>query len=580
MAGGGLDGAGPRPEGRMISATLNRGRAVAVLVLLFCAPTLTACRTGSSASSASSAPSASSGSSTASTFYVSPAGNDKAAGTTPATAWRTLGKVNSAKLTAGDRVLFKGGGRFTGQLVFTKTDTGDAAHPIEVGTYGSGHATIVASGGNGSAIVVYDTAGISLSGLTVVGQSSPRPKGIGINLFNDLAAGHRLSHIVISDVDVSEFVYGIGIGSGNETSGFRDVRVQDSALHGNLDDGLVSYANGFSAADPQYANQDIYISRVHAYGNPGDPEDSSKNTGNGIVLGNVQDATIEWSTANDNGGDGAASQGPVGIWAYDSTGVDIEHNLSYANHTSNESDGDGFGLDENTSDSYLQYNLSYNNSGAGYLLYSAQADSAQKANTVRFNVSSGDGRKSSYYGGITLIGELTDIAIYQNTVVMATRTSGTNPALRLVGGASAVTIRNNLFVTMRGGPIVAASTALTTFAARMQGNDYQAATGTWSLTWGSATYASLAAWRTATGQEKVGAQPTGLTVNPQMKGPLLELTATSPAAQDLAAAYALRSTSPLLKAGLNLNRLFGQTTGTAGFAGTSYSATSPNIGAF
>lgn len=567
----------------MISARLTRTGALAALALLLCVPALAACQTGSGASSASGASGGSGGSGgagAASTFYVSPTGNNKAAGTSPGTAWQTLARVNSAKLTAGDRVLLKGGSRFTGQLVFTKTDTGDAAHPIEVASYGSGQATIAASGGNGSAIVVYDTAGISLSGLTVVGQPAARAKGIGINLFNDLPAGHRLSHVAISDVDVSGFVYGIGIGSGNQTSGFRDVDVQNSALHGNLDDGLVSYANGFSSADPQYANQDIHISHVHAYGNTGDAEDKSKNTGNGIVLGNVQHATIEWSTANGNGGDGAASQGPVGIWAYDSTGVDIEHNLSYANHTSNESDGDGFGLDENTSDSYLQYNLSYDNAGAGYLLYSAQADSAQKANTVRFNVSSGDGRKSSYYGGITLIGELTDIAIYQNTVVMATRASGTNPALRLVGQARAVTVRNNLFVTMRGGPIVAASTALTSSAARLQGNDYRAATGTWSLTWGKASYASLAAWRSATGQEEVGAQATGLTVNPQMVGPLLELAVTSPTAPDLAAAYALRSTSPLLQAGLSLRGLFGQATGATGFAGTSYSASRPDIGAF
>jgi len=561
----------------MIAARLTSARARVALVALLGALALTGCRIGSGGSATATA---SAKASTASTFYVSPTGNDKAAGTSPKTAWRTLSRVNSAKLTAGERVLLKGGGRFSGQLVFTKTDTGQAAHPIQIGSYGTGNATIVASGGNGSAIVVYDTAGLDLSGLTIVGESTARATGIGINLFNDLPDGHRLAHVQISDVDVSGFVYGIGIGSGNQTSGFRDVSVQDSVLHGNLDDGLVSYANGFSASDPQYANQDIYISHVHAYGNTGDAEDSSKNTGNGIVLGNVQGATIEWSTANGNGGDGTASQGPVGIWAYDSTGVDIEHNLSYGNRTSNESDGDGFGLDENTSDSFLQYNLSYDNAGAGYLLYSAQADSAQKANTVRFNISSGDGRKSSYYGGITLIGEMTDIAIYQNTVVMATRSSSTNPALRLAGTASAVTVRNNLFVTMRGGPIVSASTALGTSAAELQGNDYQAATGTWSVTWGSGSYSSLAAWRAATGQEKVGTEVTGLAVDPQLTGPLLALTVTSPSGQDLAAAYQPRSTSPLLKAGLSLQNRFGVSTGTAGFAGTSYSAASPDIGAF
>src|SRR5262245_39517249 len=43
------------------------------------------------------------------TYYVSPAGNDAAPGTSPATAWRTIARVNQIELNGGDRVLFEGG---------------------------------------------------------------------------------------------------------------------------------------------------------------------------------------------------------------------------------------------------------------------------------------------------------------------------------------------------------------------------------------------------------------------------------------------------------------------------------------
>ncbi len=475
------------------------------------------------------------------TYYVRPSGNDSAAGTSPSTAWRTLSRVNSEKLKPGDRVLLQGGQQFSGKLILTKTDAGDASDPVVIGSYGSGRASIVTGGNAG--ILVYDTAGIDVENLVIASTSSPRATGVGINVYSDLTNGQRLTHVTIDDVDVSGFVYGIGIGGA--TTGFRGVRVENSALHGNLDDGLVSYAGTFTSADPQYANEDIYISRVHAYDNPGDPEDKTKNTGNGIVLGNVKYATISYSTADDNGGKGAASEGPVGIWAYNSSNVVIDHNLSYGNKTSNEADGDGFGLDENTTDCSLEYNLSYDNAGAGYLLYSAQAHSQQKGNVVRFNVSSRDGQTSDYYGGITLLGKISDTSIYQNTVVMKARAGTTNPALRLVGTMSGITVRDNIFATQRGGPIVAASTALAATAATLRANDYFAASGSWKLAWGAATYTSLAAWRSATGQELNGSKATGFDVNPQLAGSVFQLEVTSADDTRLGAAFELRSTSPL-----------------------------------
>ena len=63
------------------------------------------------------------------TYYVSNAGDDTADGTTPETAWRSLGRVSDAPLSAGDCVRFKRGDLFRGQ-VRTKPGVTYAAYGV------------------------------------------------------------------------------------------------------------------------------------------------------------------------------------------------------------------------------------------------------------------------------------------------------------------------------------------------------------------------------------------------------------------------------------------------------------------
>lgn len=80
------------------------------------------------------------------TFYVSPSGSDTNPGTIDAP-WRTIGRVNAAALQPGDRVLFAGGARFVDTALIPRT-SGAPGEPISFGSYGSGRATLDASGGN------------------------------------------------------------------------------------------------------------------------------------------------------------------------------------------------------------------------------------------------------------------------------------------------------------------------------------------------------------------------------------------------------------------------------------------------
>jgi len=68
----------------------------------------------------------------ATTYYVCPDGNDLASGTSTNTAWRTIARVNAAKLNAGDTVLFQRGGMWresiipqTNKLTYSAWGTGN-----------------------------------------------------------------------------------------------------------------------------------------------------------------------------------------------------------------------------------------------------------------------------------------------------------------------------------------------------------------------------------------------------------------------------------------------------------------------
>lgn len=71
----------------------------------------------------------------AATYHVSPRGDDDRDGLTPATAWRTVQRVNTADLQPGDQVLFERGGEWRESL---RPQRGAEGAPILYGAYGEG----------------------------------------------------------------------------------------------------------------------------------------------------------------------------------------------------------------------------------------------------------------------------------------------------------------------------------------------------------------------------------------------------------------------------------------------------------
>jgi hypothetical protein len=170
----------------------------------------------------------------AATFYVSPNGNDSAAGTAPGSAWRTVAKVDSTHLGPGDTVLFQGGATFGGML--QPQGSGSAGSPISFGSYGGGKANI--AGG----IQLASQSWLSFDGLRVdtgAWQHAGNTRGIRTS-----DSGSGVQHVVVRN---SEFVnVAIGLLFSNHRD--RDWSISNNLIRNTRDSGILIF-------DPSVRNE-------------------------------------------------------------------------------------------------------------------------------------------------------------------------------------------------------------------------------------------------------------------------------------------------------------------------------------
>lgn len=112
--------------------------------------------------------------------------------------------------------------------------------------------------------------------------------------------------------------------------------------------------------------------------------------------------------------------GPVGIWAWDSREVTIEHCISSAN-CSCANDGGGFDLDGGCVNCVIQDCASMDNWGPGYLVSSYPQSAVTQNCVIRRNSSTCDnqGRKAAslyVWGGDTKLNIVQDIWFKDNVV--------------------------------------------------------------------------------------------------------------------------------------------------------------------
>ena len=475
-----------------------------------------------------------------STYYVSGSGSDSASGTSSGSAWKTINRVNSQVLKAGDKVLFAGGQTFSGGLYVPSKECGTSTAPVTFSTYGSGRATI--KSGTKSGIDIAQGAGIDISNLNFVGSGG---SAVGIWIHMDFT-NKNVSRINVKDVDVSHYGgEGMRILIAGSGSTINNVRVERSSFHDNTMGGLK--VTGHSV----HNNKNYTIDHVKAYNHSGNGSTGSV-TGNGIYLADVDGALINRCVSYNNGTRGAA---PVGIWAAGANRVTIQYCEAYNNNTFTATDGGGFDFDWDVTNSVMQYNYSHGNAGPGYIL--SAGTHTNSSNVVRYNVSENDGRKNGR-AAIQMWGNVRDAKIYNN-VVYITPTGNSNTAAFYAhdNGSSGkrpynCEIRNNVFYTTGGVKLINTTIGVAGVAGGLKfaGNAYHSGGSAFKIQWGSSTYGSLADWRSAKGQEKLNGLSVGYQGDPKLVSAGHGGTFGNADNLKNLTAYKLQSGSPLVNKGV------------------------------
>lgn len=285
---------------------------------------------------------------TTTSYYVSTSGNDANPGTSKEP-FKTIAKINSLKLKPGDTVFFKGGETFDGTLSLLIQGTPEK--PMVISSYEEGTATI--QGGNKEAIII---SGSYFKLHNIHAKGNGRKSGNTTNGISLAEARHGL----VENCQAEGFQK-----SGLDLYNCQHIDVKK--VH--------AFNNGFSGINiggvDREKSKNILIQDCKAENNPGDPTNLDNHSGNGILVGWSDSVTVDHCTATNNGWDmPRIGNGPVGIWAYESSHLLIQYCISYRNRTANGAkDGGGFDLDGGLTHSIIQYCLSYENEGAGYGLF-------------------------------------------------------------------------------------------------------------------------------------------------------------------------------------------------------------------
>jgi hypothetical protein len=461
-------------------------------------------------------------------YYVSVSGSDDHPGTRDKP-FKTLSKVNGLKLKPGDAVLFKAGETFDGTL--SLSIDGSQADSVLISTYGEAGQAII-NGGNREAVVIRGRY-FRLENIHATGTG--RKSGSTTNGISLIEARHGM----IENIQAKGFQK-----SGLDLYNCQHIKIKNVRARENGFAGI-----HVSGADRK-KSRNILITESLAENNPGDPTNLTNHSGNGILVGQSDSVIVDHCVATNNGWDmPRVGNGPVGIWAYESSNILIQYCISYGNKTSKGAkDGGGFDLDGGITNSIIQYCLSYDNEGAGYGLFQYGGASLWYNNVVRYCLSINDATTTDGSGGIFMWNgseenvQLADCIVHNNLVYTLR-----NPAIQFEPSSLNKNFKfyNNILIGKNA--IINGPASGEIFL----GNVWWNADGAEINFRG---HHSLAQWSSATGQEQLNQVMIGRQINPLLKGPLTTKL-KDPHKLHTLLGYTLMENSPLINSGVDIDSM-------------------------
>ena len=373
------------------------------------------------------------------TYYVdSKSGDDGLTGSSVATAWRSLDRVNATVFHPGDHILLKSGSTWTGQL--WPKGSGTAEHPIVVDKYGRDtKPTINGSGLAEDTVLLKNQEYWEIRNLEITNTGATSGTRRGVHLVAENSG--ELHHLYVQNLDIHDVngtdkdkvnggIHYSAIGD-SKPSRFIDLRIEENHISHVDRSGIFGWSTHWMRSK-WYPSLGVVI-RNNVLDDIG---------GDGIVNVATDGAVLEYnvvSRANQR------SEGyNVGIWPWSADNTVVQFNEVYGTH--GQRDAEGFDSDWNSRNTIIQYNYSHDNDG-GFLLICNEGsqdpkESAGNTGTiVRYNISQNDHHRS-----IKLSGPVKNTLIYGNTIYVG---KGENVDLVLhtdwTGWASDTYFYNNIF---------------------------------------------------------------------------------------------------------------------------------------
>jgi len=343
------------------------------------------------------------------TYYVdSLAGNDANTGTTPASAWKSLAKVNATTFLPGDRILLKSGTAWRGQL--WPKGSGVEGRPITVDMYGGGVKPVIQGEGLAEDAVLLKNQEyweIQNLEITNTGSHPSIRRGVHLAVENFGEAHHiYLRSLTIHDVNGSDGIkHNGGINytcAGRQMpSRFVDLRIENNKIYHVDRSGIFGSSDRWQRSK-WYPSLGVVV-RGNILGDIG---------GDGIVVVATDGAVVEHNVV---GHANQRSEGyNVAIWPWSADNTLIQYNEAYG--TKGQRDGEGFDSDWNSKNTIIQYNYSHDNDG-GFLLIcddggqKPEISAGNVGTIVRYNISENDRTR-----GINMAGPVKNSLIYNNTI--------------------------------------------------------------------------------------------------------------------------------------------------------------------
>lgn len=332
----------------------------------------------------------------------SQSGNDAASGLSTTQTWRSLNRVNQMVFQPGDRLLFRSGSHFEGQLA--PRGSGTEKLPIQIDCYGPGPLPSIHGAGRvRDTMLLRNVSFWQAAHLEITNQGSTRGAWrTGVRLVAEdfgTMRGIRLKQIFVHDVNGDLRKSHEGCGIYFETLGhkipsnFEDLIIEECRV-------LRADRNGICQRNGSGPRSQRVVIRNNLLEDIG---------GDGIKPWGCDGPLVEHNILR--GGRMRCEDHAAGIWPFDCDDAIIQHNE--VSGMRGDKDGQGFDSDYRSRRSLFQYNYSHDNEG-GFMLICSPGNSYNDGTVIRYNISQNDGIASArvfQFGG-----KATRTRIYHNTI--------------------------------------------------------------------------------------------------------------------------------------------------------------------